>query len=613
MTEPDPRLIIEMLTSSLAGKRFTYETSDLKFGVKVGRAPDCDIRFDANRDIKVSSHHASIDEREEGVFVADAGSSNGLYLNGERVTAEGSQIFDGDEVSFGQTGATAKFVMPGDNSTRPTVQISAPDNEASPTETIDDDDAPRGELTRIVKAAGDEAGAGDKTRKMVKAVASAMNQDSERKRANLASKFSFALIALAVCAGVLVWQLNKTHEENRNLEQARIDKVHEHEKKLEKNLAALSKEASEREVRLRAESEADIKRLQDQLGEDVTTRLAEIEKERQVALKAYDADVKKRIEEASLSDKNANTPNGEVFKELTKQYNESVFLIYVEYPLIDRNGKQVGIEGGSGTGWLAKTSDKKAWIVTNKHVMMPFLFKPEIAISHAIRNVKPAPVKDWLISVWQPGTQLRPEVGSRRLSFSESWASYPKGKGKVGVGGRGGVRIKGIADNDMKQIGEHYESYLRRAGFPTNLPETIIKRIKAQEIHVMDTFKDLAILELDRLDATLLAKPIPMATGPELKTLTQLDPVLALGYPLGLSVIKSTIVTTSPVLGDIRNLQWDVSIIVHSAPIQPGNSGGPLIDVKGRVIGVTTRGHEATLSEAISVSHARALLNKLVK
>ena len=68
MTET-PRLIIEVLTSSLAGQRFTYETSDLRFGVKIGRAPDCDIRFDANRDIKVSSHHASVDE----IFKESAG------------------------------------------------------------------------------------------------------------------------------------------------------------------------------------------------------------------------------------------------------------------------------------------------------------------------------------------------------------------------------------------------------------------------------------------------------------------------------------------------------------------------------------------------------------
>ncbi|MHC4840653.1 MAG: FHA domain-containing protein [Planctomycetota bacterium] len=620
MTET-PRLIIEVLTSSLAGQRFTYNTSDLRFGVKIGRAPDSDIRFDANRDIKVSSHHASIDERSDGVFIADAGSSNGLYLNNERVTAEGSRIFDGDEVSFGQAGATARLHLPGDNAARPTVQFNVNDVDERPTETIDED-APKGDLTKIVQAAGDAAGAGDKTRKMMKAVANALEESSQRKRAKLASKFAMLFIIAAVGVGVLVWQLQQTHQQDRNVEKARIDDLKDSEDRLKREMLALANDAKAREDRLRAEQDADIKRLQDQLGEDVTARLAEIQKERQLALEAAEEqnrklleaieerkrEVNSLIEAARDSGREVSAPREEVFQKITEQYNNSVFLIFVQYPILDKDGKQVGIEGGTGTGWLAKTSDNKAWVVTNKHVMHPYLFKPELVVSHAIRNVKPAPVKDWLISVWQPGTKLRPAIGDARISVAESWATLPGGRG-----GRGEVKIKALADNDMYEVGENYKALLKKAGFPDNLPSTTLKRVKEAKVHVMDTDKDLAILELQRLDNKYLSSPLPMATNLELKKLEQLDPVLALGYPLGLSVIKGTKVTTSPVLGVIRSLQWDVSVVGHSAPILPGNSGGPLISADGKVIGITTRRYEGTISEAISVSHARTLIDKHAK
>ncbi|MCF6228179.1 MAG: trypsin-like peptidase domain-containing protein [Planctomycetes bacterium] len=632
-----PRLIIEILTSSLAGKRFVYETPELKFGVKIGRAPDCDIRFDANRDLKVSSHHASIDEREDGIDVADAGSSNGLYLNDERVASEGSKLYDGDEISFGQAGATARISLPGDNSTRPTVRIDLEKVDDAETKNIRDD-SNDGELTVMVNKAGDAAGAGEKTRAMMKAVAGAMSESSERKRANLASKFALVFIIAAVGVGVLIWQLQMTHQKNRDVEKARIDKLRADDEKLaarfdasEKKFQTYADEERKRRVNMRNLQVEEIKQLQDQLGEEVASRLADIQKEQEVAfdaalqasakgqnkkfedaLEARNKEVDRLIAEAKNKGLEVKETPAEAFKKITANYNESVFLIYVQYPLLDKNGKQVGIEAGTGTGWLAKTSDKKAWVVTNKHVMHPYMFKPELVVSHAIRNVHVAPYEDWLISVWQPGTRLRPKIGDDRISVNESWANLPDVGGSQG-GGRGRVTIKGRAADDMVTVGENYKYYLKKAGFPESLPNEVLKRVKAAKFHVLNTDKDLAILELERLDKKYLSKPIPMASNFELKKLAQLDPVLALGYPLGLSVIKGTTVTTSPVLGVIRSTQWDVSVIGHSAPILPGNSGGPLINADGKVIGVTTRRYEGTISEAISISHARALVKLYAK
>jgi serine protease Do len=59
------------------------------------------------------------------------------------------------------------------------------------------------------------------------------------------------------------------------------------------------------------------------------------------------------------------------------------------------------------------------------------------------------------------------------------------------------------------------------------------------------------------------------------------DEVLALGYPLGQESLKST---TGVISGR------EGTMIQMSAPINPGSSGGPLLNIKGEVIGINSSG-----------------------
>jgi pSer/pThr/pTyr-binding forkhead associated (FHA) protein len=52
--------------------------------VLIGRSPQCDIKIDNQA---ISRQHASIEFSEEGYVLADVGSSNGTFLNGERIKA----------------------------------------------------------------------------------------------------------------------------------------------------------------------------------------------------------------------------------------------------------------------------------------------------------------------------------------------------------------------------------------------------------------------------------------------------------------------------------------------------------------------------------------------
>lgn len=68
------------------------------------------------------------------------------------------------------------------------------------------------------------------------------------------------------------------------------------------------------------------------------------------------------------------------------------------------------------------------------------------------------------------------------------------------------------------------------------------------------------------------------------------EEVFVLGYPLT-STMGDEIKLTTGIISSKTGFQGDVALYQISAPIQPGNSGGPLFDKKGNVIGVVSAKH----------------------
>lgn len=73
---------------------------ELAAPTSVGRSAENGIRIDG--DDFVSSRHARFEVRPDGVWVEDAGSTNGTFVNGARVTTA-RQLRRGDVVRIGQT------------------------------------------------------------------------------------------------------------------------------------------------------------------------------------------------------------------------------------------------------------------------------------------------------------------------------------------------------------------------------------------------------------------------------------------------------------------------------------------------------------------------------
>jgi S1-C subfamily serine protease len=76
--------------------------------MSLGRHPTCDVRFDPERDLDVSSRHAVLFLKEGRWHLRDLGSTNGTYVNGARITGERA-LADGDILRFGATGPEARY------------------------------------------------------------------------------------------------------------------------------------------------------------------------------------------------------------------------------------------------------------------------------------------------------------------------------------------------------------------------------------------------------------------------------------------------------------------------------------------------------------------------
>ena len=86
---------IQHISGSQAGESFSSERTHLR----IGRDPSCDLRFDAEREPKVSGYHAELSLEGEEWFVIDVGSTNGTVVSGRKIKK--CKLRSGDEVHIG--------------------------------------------------------------------------------------------------------------------------------------------------------------------------------------------------------------------------------------------------------------------------------------------------------------------------------------------------------------------------------------------------------------------------------------------------------------------------------------------------------------------------------
>jgi S1-C subfamily serine protease len=123
---------LRIQSGSRAGHRQSFDKSV----IAIGRHPLSDLRFDPNADIDVSTRHGEIRLVENRYVLLDNESTNGTFVNGQRVPRGGSrELKHGDVIGFGNHGPTVgvSISRPSPPTTVPALSSDAASSANAPT------------------------------------------------------------------------------------------------------------------------------------------------------------------------------------------------------------------------------------------------------------------------------------------------------------------------------------------------------------------------------------------------------------------------------------------------------------------------------------------------
>ncbi len=216
---------------------------------------------------------------------------------------------------------------------------------------------------------------------------------------------------------------------------------------------------------------------------------------------------------------------------------------------------------------------------------------PPVEITDAIRKVYPALVRIYVVMEEGSGGRMRKMQGS--------------GSGAI-ISAEGHV------------LTNHHV-----AGRGTRFVCTLSDRDEVDATLVgTDALADLAVLKLDLSTRRFKDQPLAVATFSDSDALKTGDVVFAMGSPGGLSqsVTRGIVANTAMIVPkhqigltlDGETVGELVRWIGHDAVIYPGNSGGPLVNPAGEIIGVNEVGI-ASLGGAIPSNLAKKVAAELIE
>lgn len=126
----------------------------------------------------------------------------------------------------------------------------------------------------------------------------------------------------------------------------------------------------------------------------------------------------------------------------------------------------------------------------------------------------------------------------------------------------------------------------------------------------VDRSNDLALLKIEDTDFKGFGS-VPYKVNTSISDVG--EDVFVLGYPLT-TTMGNEVKLTNGIISSRTGYEGDLSLYQISAPIQPGNSGGPVFNIKGELIGIVCAKHGGAenASYAIKASYLNNLIESMV-
>lgn len=170
----------------------------------------------------------------------------------------------------------------------------------------------------------------------------------------------------------------------------------------------------------------------------------------------------------------------------------------------------------------------------------------------------------------------------------------------------------GFFINDNGDIISNYHVVAQASSVEVQIPSFGLERFDVDIIGVSPE-RDIALLTLTKESREKIIqkiKKIPFLKLGDSDGILRSQEVLALGYPLGQTRLKSTLGIVSG-----RERLGSSGFIQITAPLNPGNSGGPALDTNGDVIGINARGimEAQNVGYIIPINEVKSALEDLPK
>jgi S1-C subfamily serine protease len=193
---------IRIVSGARAGHHDVFD----KTYIGIGRHPLSDVRLDAEQDLDASTRHAALILTGEQWMLRDLGSTNGTFVNGERITGD-HPVHDGDTLRFGFHGPEATFHLVHEGEEVVMEAVHLPPRPSAPAEPkAATPSAPEPKVAPAPKPAEPKRAAARAPEPRAPSATSILRAELREQRGRLRAVLAAVVILFVGAAAVIIWQ-----------------------------------------------------------------------------------------------------------------------------------------------------------------------------------------------------------------------------------------------------------------------------------------------------------------------------------------------------------------------------------------------------------------------